>query len=40
MLITTYVALLYSVILPEGRLVMTDLKHLADTLGLEQPAPS
>ncbi|ESQ87798.1 hypothetical protein ABAC460_18195 [Asticcacaulis sp. AC460] len=34
---TTYVALLYSIILPKGRLVMTDLKDLAEKLGLENP---
>jgi uncharacterized protein (DUF1697 family) len=34
---TTYVALLYSIILPKGRLVMADLKDLAETLGLENP---
>ena len=34
---TTYVALLYSIILPKGRLVMTDLKDLAVKLGLHHP---
>ncbi|MBP2161517.1 MULTISPECIES: DUF1697 domain-containing protein [Asticcacaulis] len=34
---TTYVALLYSIILPKGRLVMSDLKAMATELGLGDP---
>jgi uncharacterized protein (DUF1697 family) len=34
---TTYVALLYSIILPTGRLVMSDLKDMATELGLGDP---
>jgi uncharacterized protein (DUF1697 family) len=34
---TTYVALLYSIILPKGRLVMSDLKDMAAGLGLGDP---
>ena len=34
---TTYVALLYSIILPKGRLVMSDLKGMATGLGLGDP---
>ncbi|MBW8882385.1 MAG: DUF1697 domain-containing protein [Asticcacaulis sp.] len=34
---TAYVALLYSVVLPNGRLVMADLKDMAAGLGLENP---
>lgn len=34
---TTFVALLYSIVLPNGRLVMADLKDLAASLHLENP---
>lgn len=34
---SSYVALLYSIILPKGRLVMSDLKDIAAGLGLEDP---
>jgi uncharacterized protein (DUF1697 family) len=34
---TTYVALLYSIILPKGRLIMSDLKNMATELGLGDP---
>jgi uncharacterized protein (DUF1697 family) len=34
---TTYVALLYSIILPKGRLIMRDLKEMAAELGLGNP---
>lgn len=34
---TTYVALLYSIIVPKGRLVMSDLKDMATELGLSDP---
>lgn len=34
---TTYVALLYSIILPKGRLKMHDLKEMAKKLGLGDP---
>jgi len=32
-----HVALLHSIILPHGRLVMSDLRDLAESLGLERP---
>jgi uncharacterized protein (DUF1697 family) len=35
--VTTYVALLYSIILPKGRLKMDDLKGMAEQLGLGNP---
>lgn len=34
---TTYVALLYSIVLPKGRLIMADLKDVAAGIGLENP---
>ena len=37
-MVTTYVALLYSIVLPDGkRLVMSDLKDMAKDLGLIEP---
>ncbi len=34
---TTFVALLYSIVLPNGRLIMADLKDVAASLHLENP---